>query len=146
MNWKGAVAAIVLLGSATGVPAAGQDSLSKDLQVLSDLMARPLAQRGLRWQCVPSVRYVCTAEGCEHSPAVVSVRLDLSKRTYSRCEKEDCDSYPMTFSSSGIFTTFTLPGSGSTFLKVVNDGSEYLEVASLQLAVHQNFGTCRPSR
>ena len=73
------------------------------------------------------------------------MRLDLAENTYGRCDSKGCDSYPMTFSAGGIFTTISLPGSGSTFLKVVNDGSQYLEVASLQLAVHQNFGACKPS-
>lgn len=125
---------------------AAQDSLSDDLQFFSDLTTRPLAQRALRWECSPSVRYVCTAEGCERKPSLVSVRLDLAEKTYARCDNKGCDSYPMTFSTGGIFTTVSLPASGSAFLKIVNDGSQYIEVASVGLAVHQNFGACKPSR
>ena len=130
---------LAVIGSATA-----QDFLFEDLQQLTGLVSRPLAQRALQWECTPSVRFVCTAEGCGRSPAVVSVRLDLGEKTYARCDNKGCHAYPMTFSAGGIFTNVTLPGSG-TFLKVVNDGSEYVEVASLHLAVHQNFGVCKPS-
>jgi hypothetical protein len=59
--------------------------------------------------------------------------------------KDDCDTYDMKWSSGGIFTTMTLPASGETFLKALNDGSQYVEVVSLWLAVHQNFGKCTPT-
>ncbi len=124
--------------------ACGEDSLSDDLQALTDLATRSLSDRALQWECVPSVRYVCTSEGCERNPGVVSVRLNLGENTYARCDSKGCDSYPMTASAGGIFTSVSLPGSGGTFLKVLNDGSEYVEAASLHLAVHQNFGTCKP--
>jgi hypothetical protein len=77
---------------------------------------------------------------------LVSVRLDLAEKTYARCDSKGCDSYSITFSASGIFTTVSVRGSGSTFLKVLNDGSQYVEVASLHLAVHQNFGACKPGQ
>jgi hypothetical protein len=122
---------------------AAEDAVSDDARDLAQLTSRPLAQRALRWECTPSVLHVCTSEGCKRTPATVSVRLDLEKNTYARCDEAGCDSYPMTFSKSGIFTIVNLPNNGSTFLKVVNDGSEYLEVQSLILAVFQSFGTCK---
>jgi hypothetical protein len=124
--------------------ACGEDSLSDDLKALTDLATRSLADRALQWECVPSIRYVCTPEGCEQNPGMVSVRLNLGDNTYARCDSKDCDSYPMTVSSSGMFTIISLPGRGGTFLKVLNDGSQYVEAASLHLAVHQNFGACKP--
>lgn len=133
--------ALIFIGAA-----AAQDSHSKDLELLSDLMTRPLAQRSLHWMCIPSLQYVCTSEGCERIAALLHVNLDLEKKTYARCEGKGCDTYPMSFEASGIFTTVNLLGSGGTFLKVVNDGSEYVEVTSLHLAVLQNFGACQPSR
>lgn len=122
----------------------GEDSVSDDLQALTDLATGSLADRALQWECVPSVRYVCTSEGCERNPGVVSVRLNLGDNTYARCDSNGCDSYPMTVSSSGIFTIISLPGNTGTFLKVFNDGSQYVEAASLHLVMHQNFGSCKP--
>ena len=46
----------------------------------------------------------------------------------------------MLYSGSGIFTAAR--ANGGTFLKVLNDGSQYVEVVSLHLAIHQSFGKC----
>ena len=146
MKWKALCSSAALVALIFAGPVASQDSLSEDLKRLRGLMTLPLAQRAPQWECIPSVRYVCTPEGCERTPALVSVRLDLVENTYARCDSKGCDTYPMTFSVGGIFTTVSLPGRGSTFLKVLNDGSQYVEVASLHTAVHQNFGACKPSR
>jgi hypothetical protein len=70
------------------------------------------------------------------------VKLDFREKTYSRCDKKGCDDYAMAFGSSGIFTTATPQLQGS-FIKVVNDGSEYMEVATLMLEAYVNFGACR---
>ena len=116
------------------------------LESLTTLTSQRLAQRASQWECTPSVRYVCTSEGCQRHPPLVFVRLDLAEKTYSRCDSKGCDTFPMTFSAGGIYTTFNQPSSGSTFLKVLNDGSEYLEVVSSLNTVYQYFGACRPSR
>jgi len=126
--------------------ACGEDSLSDDLKALTDLATRSLEDRALKWECVPSARYVCTSEGCERNPGGVSVRLNFRDNTYDRCDSKGCDSHPMTAAAGGIFTSVSLPGSGGTFLKVLNDGSQYVEAAALHLAVHQNFGACKPMR
>ena len=134
-----ALIALLFLGTA----ATAQDL--DDFQAMTGLMTRPLAKRALQWECTPAIRFVCTSTGCEKQRGVVSVRLNLAESVYSRCDNKGCDSYPMTFSSEGIFTTVILPGRGGTFFKVVNDGSEYLEIATLHLVSHQYFGTCKPS-
>jgi hypothetical protein len=73
----------------------------------------------------------------------VSVQIDFPKKTYARCDTIGCDNYGLASEASGIFTIINIPGGGA-FFKVVNDGSEYVEVASLHLAVQQTFGTCQP--
>lgn len=123
-----------------------EDSLSEELDHLTELTTRSLADRASHWQCTPTVMYVCTSQGCEsHTPAA-SVLLDFDKQSYSRCEKDNCETYNMTFSASGIYTTVMIPASSGTFIKIVNDGSEYIEVASFHLAAFQNFGFCLPLR
>lgn len=113
--WRRTLATILAsAGLSAGMTVASQDSLSKDLKVLTDLTTRPLAQRSARWQCVPTVFHSCTSEGCKSLTPVVSVRLDLAERTYTRCEKTDCVTYPLTFTAGGIFTTATPLGSPST--------------------------------
>ena len=121
------------------------EEVQEALKPLVALMSQTLTQRGSQWECTPSVRYICTSEGCQRNPPLVFVRLDLAEKTYSRCDSAGCDTFPMTFSVSGIYTTFNDPSGGSTFLKVLNDGSEYLEVVSAMNAVYQYFGVCRPT-
>lgn len=137
-------AIVILSAVAIAASSAAEYPTAEDRQALADLMSRPLAERAIRWECSPSARYVCTPEGCERSPGVVSVRLNFAENTYARCDSKGCDSHSMSFSAVGIFTRISLPDSGSTFFKVLNDGSQYVEVASSQLAINQNFGACKP--
>jgi hypothetical protein len=139
VQFGAALAGLLVAGSA-----ASQDSSPEGLEQLTALVIQPLADRASDWVCTPSVRYVCGPDGCEQHPALVSVRLDLNESTYARCNSDGCETYPMNFAPSGIFTTFQLRGRGGTFLKVYNDGSEYVEVASLLLGIQQSFGVCEP--
>ena len=52
---------------------------------------------------------------------------------------------PATFFVDGIFTTASIPDRANSFVKIVNDGSEYIEVVSLAFNIFQNFGTCKPA-
>jgi hypothetical protein len=137
-------AALLVVVLAFAGSAGGQDPTDAEIRAMLDesvdLGLRPLAQRGEKWECVPAHRFVCTREGCERDSGRVSVRLDFGANTYSRCDEKGCDTYPMLYSGSGIFTTAR--AHGGTFLKVLNDGSQYVEVVSLHLAIHQSFGKC----
>ena len=128
---------------ATVSQAQEDDSLSQELDRLTKLAEQPLYERALRWICAPSRREVCSKNGCTGNPAAVTVKLDFRESTYSRCDEKGCDKYGLEFTSGGIFTTCSPHGSDAV-MKVVNDGSEYMEVTTLFLAAHVNFGTCRP--
>ena len=139
---RAALLAVVLASASS---AGGQDAptdaeIREMLDESVDLAMRSLAQRGEKWECIPTHRFVCTAEGCERDSGRVSVRLDFAANTYARCDQKGCDTYPMLYSGSGIFTTAR--AHGGTFLKALNDGSRYVEVVSLYLAIHQSFGKC----
>ena len=139
---RAALLAVVLAfaSSADGQDAPPEAEIDAWLDAAGDLIARPLVQRGEKWECVPAHRFVCTLEGCERDSGRVSVRLDFAANTYARCDQKGCDTYPMLYSGSGIFTTAR--AHGGTFLKVLNDGSQFVEVVSLHLAIHQSFGKC----
>ena len=140
--------AVVLIAGSIALSVSAEDSFADEMERTKKL-AQPLAKRSLRWRCTPTVLHVCNATACEKlsgekkltSP--VSVRLDFSENSYSRCDAKGCDSYPMEVLASGIFTTVALPGRPGIFLKALNDGSEYVEVASLHLGTYQNFGSCK---
>ena len=137
----GAVGTLALLFSfftVTNAAAADEPMLAE----LVEMVAKPMAERASKWKCVPMRAFACGVDGCKAGTPSVHVVLDLEKRTYSRCDTKGCDKYPMTYSSGGAFTTFSLPYRSGTFLKTLNDGSSYVEVASSMLSVLQNFGRC----
>lgn len=145
----------ILLGSvlALAVPpiplAAGlqgaqeDDQLRQELGQITELISRTLAERAPRWRCQPTVRFDCSLKGCTEAKPTVWLNVDFSARRYERCDSKGCDEHQMTHSASGIFTVVSV-GGGSTLFKVVNDGSEFMEVASLGTAAYTSFGRCAP--
>jgi hypothetical protein len=70
------------------------------------------------------------------------VQLDLAAGQYERCDAKGCDSYRVTPQHGGIYTH--LNPTPSTFLKVLNDGSDFVDVASLGTSVLISYGRCTP--
>ena len=109
----------------------------------AELIRRPLATRASLWRCDPAVKYNCSADGCKSVPALVWVQLDLAAPArYDRCDAKGCDSYAVTPQPGGIYTL--LNPTPSTFLKVLNDGTDFVEVASLGTSVLISYGRCIP--
>ena len=131
-------------------PSEAQDEgpLLEQMQGLVDLAKLSLEERGASWRCTPARLDGCGESSCE-SKAVgladdaVYVLLDFSSERYSRCDSKGCDEYPLDVSVGGIFTTISLPGRPGTFLKALNDGSQYIEVLTSSLAVIRYSGACR---
>lgn len=126
----------------TAINAQQSNELQMEFERSLRLVGRGLADRGQGWRCEPGARFVCSREGCQALEYRVWVNLDFPGRRYERCDSKGCDGYEMTYSVGGIFTTVTLTGHPGTFLKSVNDGSEYLEVATLGTAAYASFGRC----
>lgn len=125
----------------SGAIAAAEEGMSAERSV--DLMSRSLKQRGSAWKCIPDTRDVCTPEGCKSAEPSVFVVIDFDKNQYARCDNRGCDSYPMTESNAGMFSTVSLPENPGMFLKVENDGAHYTEVVSLHFDVMISRGTCQ---
>ena len=134
-----ATAYLALIGSACG--AASDDESDAELARLSELFKTSLNETGDKWICKPKQLQICDVEGCSAKETETEARLDFLQKTYSRCDQKGCDSYPMTFEASGIFTV-AQPNSRSTFLKVLNDGSEYMEVVTSHLGAWVYVGSC----
>jgi hypothetical protein len=113
-------------------PLAAQDKL--------ELAASPLHERAPRWRCPIVQQYHCTAGGCRAVPPSVTIVLDFPARRYKRCDAKGCGQHPLSVATGGIYTTVT-PGPGA-FLKVVNDGSDFVEVASSGTETVTGFGKC----
>lgn len=102
----------------------------------------PMYDRADQWRCSPTTARMCSSEGCRDSAPSIWVDLDFTKRTYARCDKQGCDTRAATVSSGGVVTSVTL--AGGTFLKSLNDGSEFIDVASSSTTAFINTGHCRP--
>ena len=127
------------------LPASAQEGgkLGADRERLTDLFGRGLADRASKWRCTITSQYVCSKKGCDQNPPTVWINLDFSANLYERCDAKGCDAYPMRSFVGGIYTTISLARPG-TFLKAVNDGSEFVEVASMGNVTFNTFGRCTP--
>lgn len=130
------------VGAAEEEDAAGpRDS---EFAKLTQLVLTPLAQRADRWICTPTTTRVCSVQDCKTTRPTVRLELRPTSSQYSRCDERGCDDYDAQVSASGIYTI--IEAGRATFVKVVNDGSEYVEAASLGTSIVQNFGRCLPVR
>ncbi len=115
------------------------NELSTELDRLTDLAARGMPNRAERWDCDIQVQFVCSAKGCEKVAPSIQLRIDFPSETYQRCDGQGCDAHSMFASVAGIYTTISQVGS---FLKALNDGSEFVEVATLGTSTWNGFGMC----
>jgi len=70
-------------------------------------------------------------------------RLNFSKGIYARCDSNGCEEFPLKIDKAGVFSILSTADRAGTFLKVVNDGSEFVEVSNIATAVLVQFGTCK---
>jgi len=140
---KSLIFAALLLLSTVSVQAQETDPLKMEMERLGQLHAKGLEQHSIQWRCDTKTQYSCNKTGCSNTTPTVWVELDLASRIYRRCDEKGCDDHAMTYSRSGIYTVVTV--GGGTFLKVLNDGSEFVDIASLGTLVLNSFGVCTPS-
>ena len=124
----------------------GEKTLAENANQLSDLVKHSLFDRGSYWRCTPQQKWICSSSGCKTVPPTVNVDLDFVNNVYKRCDAKGCDSHLLTATMSGLYTVITLVGKGGTFLKTLNDGSRFVEVASSGTGVFTAFGACLPSK
>ena len=108
------------------------------------LMASPPAQAEVL-RCDIIQKYHCTiGTGCEPQPLERPPwnEIDLSERTFARCDKKGCDRYDAVFSWSGAFVVIDLPGKGAVAKLSLLDGS-FTEVVTLMNVVFTSFGSCQ---
>ena len=108
------------------------------------VLATSVPARAETYRCDFTVKRQCSSDGqCRTLPPVVWATFDMGTSTYSRCDRNGCDSYRATVSRSGIFRILALPENG-LFTKIADDGSA-VEVASIGTDVLISYGTCKRS-
>ncbi len=138
------VTATLAVLSASSIPAQfpSPPQEKTDLQDLQSLFGSPLSERGAKWMCQPVRSFHCSKDGCNEVPQARWVNLDFVSLKYERCDMKGCNGYPMTSSTSGMYTIISRPSNRGAFLKAVNDGSEFMAVASLGIDTWNHFGQC----
>jgi hypothetical protein len=97
--------------------------------------------RAEAWKCSSTRGFVCSEAGCVQGMPKISLAIDFSSKTLSRCDEKGCDDYPITVEAAGAFiSAFYAP---TAFFKAVSDGSSYMEVATLGLTTYTYFGRCQ---
>jgi len=149
--------AALLLPALTGVATAQKKKFPKvveggeaDPKVMAefeayarDLMQNTLAKRGERWLCKPVTSNICGEEGCQRGKdSEVKIYINFQRPLLSRCDHKGCDHYEDPPVVSGMYTFFA--NKGGYFLKILNDGTEYMEVSSIWLNAFIKYGTCEP--
>lgn len=92
-------------------------------------------------ECRPTRMDICSPEGCESGVANIWVRWTPSTRTYERCDRNGCDTYPSAVSYSGSWANITVPES-ATFAKLTGRNA-FFEVVTQNHAVLIYRGQCQ---
>jgi hypothetical protein len=104
------------------------------------ILSAPASARPVR--CAWTQKVQCDADAsCKALRPVTWGVLDRAAKTYSRCDRAGCDTYPATLRQSGAYSIVDLPGRGA-FAKVAQDGTA-TEVATLGASVIVSHGRCR---
>jgi hypothetical protein len=134
-----AVVAIALIGllASSGV----DEPASEEPVPQIEHLIRPLADRASRWRCDIAKRFICTSAGCRQGRSGGTwVLLDFRDGSYQRCDAKGCDRYALLYTAGGIYTTAS--GGLEIFLKVLNDGSEFLESLAAGTSAFLGYGRC----
>lgn len=106
------------------------------------LCAAPAVAVAQEVKCAIKVKYVCEASGCNPVPAKVWSVVDITAKTYARCDAKGCDTYGAKLSTSGAFLNIDIPDRG-VIAKMSSDGSSFHEVATLGHSIFVSFGSCK---
>lgn len=93
-------------------------------------------------ECVVTKKFSCSSEQCNEVLPTIRNSIDLTAKTYARCDTKGCDTYPAVISVSGVMTTIDLPGRG-TFARLTASNNSFVEVTALLTNVLVSYGVCR---
>ena len=105
------------------------------------LVASPVAAGTLR--CDIATKNFCDADhGCNVTKAGVHNLIDLTLKTFARCDSMGCDTYDAEITKSGSFSNIDVPGRGVVAKLNEIDGS-FVEIVTLMTQVYVSFGKCQ---
>jgi hypothetical protein len=118
--------------------------LSPRDSLLTDDILSPPWEIADKWTCQPEHVLACRMDGCRQFAPGHYFSITHSEQSYERCAADECSSRRMEgFRSEQNYTMYTLAGVGY-FVKMRNDGTEFVEVVTNPIRVEtiQSFGSC----
>ena len=97
---------------------------------------------GAAIRCEITSKFACSPSGCVENALGVWNLIDIDAARFSRCDRNGCDHYTMSQTTSGIFTNIEVLGHGM-LARMSQDGSQYVEVVTLGTDVLVSYGSCR---
>lgn len=92
-------------------------------------------------KCEPKSGFVCTKHECKKRPVKSYLILDKKEKTITRCENEDCQSFPAEFEQTGVFFNVQTEGPIGTLIRVLGD-NRYKEITTVALDAYIANGEC----
>ena len=92
-------------------------------------------------RCTHVTKQFCDADGCNRIEPKTYNTISTDPALFSRCDSIGCDGYEYVVTRSGVYLTFEVPGRG-LMAKMSEDGSEYVEIATLTTGVYISHGYC----
>ncbi len=121
------------------------DWLGRSIPIVALLVATftPLSGSAQVLRCDIATKHRCDAsDGWLRVAVSVRIILDVKGQTVTRCDVGGCASYPAQFAVSGVFTNIAVP-TGGMHAKMSNDGTTFVETATLADTVLVSFGACK---
>lgn len=115
-------------------------------QRIKELTAQSLASRSTEWRCDVKLLTVCGNGRCEQGNIPPAwFLIDFKTNVYERCNERSCQKFTVQNTVNGPFTTLFV-ANRPLFLRLVNDGSAFIEVSSAGITSVNAFGSCKPGR
>jgi hypothetical protein len=92
-------------------------------------------------QCEPKSGFICNKHECNKREIKATLLLDKTAKTITRCEKNNCETFPAEFEQTGVYFNIQTKGPIGTLIRVLGD-SRYKEITTVALDAYVANGEC----
>lgn len=91
--------------------------------------------------CTPATKSLCSGGICQNTRVTTWAKTNEAQKTYSRCDKQGCDTYDAGYSHSGVYTNIEV--SGRSLIAKIGPAKEFVEIAAMGTDVYVSYGRCK---
>jgi hypothetical protein len=92
-------------------------------------------------KCEPKSGFICTKHECPKRNIKAFLVLDKKAETITRCEGENCETFPAEFKQTGVYFNIQTSGPVGTLIRILGD-SRYKEITTVGLDAYIANGNC----